>query len=56
MHFLQEMVDFFSKTQFSTPNSLRPRKKHLSTQNNQKHSLGQKKLISHARLDAKTYF
>ena len=45
MHFLQEMVDFFSKTQFSTPNSLRPRKKHLSTQNNQKHSLGQKNLF-----------
>ena len=47
---------FFSKTQISTPNSLRPRKKHLSTQNNQKHSLGQKKLISHPRLAAKTYF
>ena len=36
---------FFSKTQISTPNSLRPMKKHLSTQNNQKHSLGQKKLF-----------
>ena len=47
---------FFSKTQISTPNSLRPRKKHLSTQNNKKHSLGQKKLIPHPRLDAKAYF
>ena len=45
MHFLQEMVDFFSKTQISTPNSLRPTKKHLSTEKNQKHSLGQQNVF-----------
>ena len=55
MHFLQEMVDFLAK-QISTPNSLRPRKKHLSSQNNQKHSLGQKKLFPILHLMQKRIF
>ena len=36
---------FFSKTQIWTRNSLRPKEKHLSTQNNQKQGLGQKHLF-----------
>ena len=37
---------FLRKTQISTPNGLRPSKKLLSTQNNEKHSLGHKTPIS----------
>ena len=44
-----------SETQVLTQNGVRPRKTLLSTQNNEKHSLRQKRL-SQPRLDAKRIF